>query len=122
MDSNDAVPLFAALAQPTRLAAFRLLVTHLPAGLPAGDIARRLDVPHNTMSSHLAVLERAGLVSSQRQSRLMIYQARLERVNDMIDFLARDCCGGHPDLCQPAGSLSSTHTGDTHDQPDLSQP
>ena len=121
MDSNDAVPLFAALAQPTRLAAFRLLITHLPEGLPAGDIARRLEVPHNTMSSHRAVLGRVGLVVSQRQSRLMIYQARLDRANDMIDFLARDCCGGHPDLCQPTGSLPSTREP-PHDQPDLSQP
>ena len=63
MKQDLAIEAFSALSQPTRLEAFRLLVKQEPDGLPAGEIARRLDVPHNTMSTHLAILARAGLVS-----------------------------------------------------------
>lgn len=99
MDSYTAIDCFSALAQDTRLAAFRLLIRSEPEGLAAGEIARQLDVPHNTMSAHLAVLTRAGLVTSRRQSRSIIYRARLSRVQSMVDFLVRDCCAGRPEVC-----------------------
>lgn len=101
MDTNNAIDIFAALAQATRQEAFRLLVAHEPEGLPAGEIARLLAVPHNTMSSHLAVLARAGLVRSERQSRSIIYRADLEAIRETVQFLVQDCCGGRPDICQP---------------------
>ena len=75
LEAQDAVVLLSALAQPTRLAAFRLLMRYRPHGLSAGHIARLLAVPQNTLSSHLALLERAGLVASRRESRNMIYAA-----------------------------------------------
>lgn len=99
MDESNAIDCFSALAQDTRLAAFRLLVRHEPTGLPAGDVARLLDVPHNTLSSHLAVLARAGLVMAERQSRSIIYRANLARVQDTVAFLISDCCAGHPEVC-----------------------
>lgn len=101
MDEQTAIDRFAALAQETRLAAFRLLVRHEPDGLPAGEIARLLEVPHNTMSAHLAVLTRAGLAVSQRQSRSIIYRAHLAHVQDTVRFLVRDCCAGRPEVCEP---------------------
>ena len=101
MDTLTAIDGFTALAQETRLKAFRLLVCHEPGGLPAGEIARRLAVPHNTMSTHLAVLARAGLVLSQRQSRSIIYRANLSRMRETIQFLVSDCCAGHPEVCEP---------------------
>lgn len=108
MDTNDAIISFSALSQETRLSAFRLLVCEEPKGLAAGEIARRLSVPHNTMSAHLAVLARAGWVASQRQSRSIIYRANLEHMNQTIEFLVRDCCAGHPEVCEPPGvSLQS---------------
>ena len=67
--------IFAALSQGTRLDVFRLLVKHAPGGLPAGDIARLLGVPHNTLSAHFSVLARAGLASAERRSRSIIYRA-----------------------------------------------
>ena len=98
---NNATDVFAALAQPTRLAVFRLLVGSEPGGLSSGDIARHLDVPHNTMSSHLAILERAGLASGLRQGRSMIYRARVEAIRALVMFLLDDCCNGRPELCAP---------------------
>lgn len=101
MEQNHATDAFAALAQSTRLEAFRLIVKHEPHGLPAGEVARLLDVPQNTMSSHLAILARAGLISSERHSRSIIYRAEIDRVRDLTSFLVNDCCGGRPDLCEP---------------------
>ncbi len=101
MESTEAIQVLAALAQPTRLDAFRLLVEQEPHGLPAGQVADRLAVPHNTMSSHLASLSRAGLVASERQSRAIVYRARLAAVQELVTYLLQDCCGGHPEICTP---------------------
>lgn len=99
MEMTTAIDSLGALAQNTRLEVFRLLVRHEPLGLPAGEIARRLDVPQNTMSSHLSILSRAGLVSSTRDSRLIIYRANLAAMNALIAFLLENCCSG--DDCSP---------------------
>ena len=101
MDNDTAIVALAALAQGTRLDTFRLLVRFEPEGLAAGEIARQLGVPQNTMSVHLATLARAGLVRSERQSRSIIYRAELDRLGEMMSFLAKDCCGGSAALCAP---------------------
>lgn len=101
MDNEGAILALAALAQATRLDTFRLLVRHEPDGLAAGKIARQLDIPQNTMSAHLATLARAGLVRSERRSRTIIYRAELGGLRDMVLFLAKDCCGGRSELCEP---------------------
>lgn len=101
MKMDLAIEAFSALSQPTRLEAFRLLVKHEPDGLPAGEIARRLAVPHNTMSTHLAILARAGLISVARHSRSMIYRVELAAVGKLVMFLLKDCCSGRPELCAP---------------------
>jgi DNA-binding transcriptional ArsR family regulator len=69
--------------------------------LAAGEIARQLDVPQNTMSAHLGVLSRAGLVRSERQSRSIVYRADLDRLRALMLFLVKDCCAGSADLCVP---------------------
>jgi DNA-binding transcriptional ArsR family regulator len=101
MESPLAIDAFAALAQSTRLDAFRLIVKHEPHGLPAGEVARLLDVPQNTMSSHLAVLARAGLITSERHSRSIIYRVEIDKVRELASFLVTDCCGARPELCEP---------------------
>ncbi len=90
-----------ALSQTTRLDTFRLLVRHEPEGLPAGEVARQLDVPQNTMSAHLAVLARSGLVRSERRSRSIIYRADLDALRGLMLFLVKDCCEGRAELCHP---------------------
>lgn len=101
METENAILALAALAQPTRLDAFRLLVRQEPGGMAAGDIADALAVPANTMSAHLGVLSRAGLITSKRMSRSIIYRADLSRISEIILFLLKDCCEGRADLCQP---------------------
>jgi DNA-binding transcriptional ArsR family regulator len=101
MESEQVILALAALAQSTRLDVFQLLVKHEPEGLAAGDIAKALAVPQNTMSSHLAILSRAGLVSAQRFSRSIVYRADLTKFQDVVLFMLRDCCGGRPEICAP---------------------
>lgn len=101
MDAKTAVAALGALAQTTRLDSFRLLVRHGPDGLAAGEVARQLDAPQNTVSAHLAILTRAGLLRSERQSRSVIYRADLDALKGLMLFLVKDCCAGSPDLCAP---------------------
>jgi len=101
MDTTKASKALGALSQETRLDAFRLLVRCGADGMAAGDIARTLNVPHNTMSAHLAVLANAGLVVSRREGRSVIYGIDLEGVPALMSFLMEDCCQGRPEVCGP---------------------
>jgi ArsR family transcriptional regulator len=101
METEEVILALAALAQSTRLEVFRLLAKHEPDGLAAGDIARALAVPQNTMSAHLSILTRAGLMSSQRHSRSIVYRVNLDRFQSVALFLLKDCCGGRPEVCAP---------------------
>ncbi|MGN8001067.1 ArsR/SmtB family transcription factor [Sphingomonas sp. 22176] len=101
METESAISTLGALAQATRLDTFRLLVREEPAGLAAGDIARQLGVPQNTMSAHLGILARAGLVRSERYSRSIIYRADLDALRALTLFLIKDCCAGDAALCAP---------------------
>lgn len=101
MDEKAAIKALAALAQPTRLGVFRHLVGRYPGAIAAGDIARRFDVPHNTMSSHLAVLTRAGLARAERDGRTIRYHADLDGFRAVVGFLTNECCSGRPEICAP---------------------
>ncbi len=98
---EDAIEALAALAHPGRLAVFRRLVQAGPQGIAAGDIARELSAPANTMSTQLAILTRAGLIASRRESRSIIYSANYEAIGGLIGFLMEDCCQGRPEICAP---------------------
>jgi ArsR family transcriptional regulator, arsenate/arsenite/antimonite-responsive transcriptional repressor len=101
MDNTEAIDALLALAQTTRLDVFRLLVSHEPDGVAAGELARLIAIPQNTMSTHLSILARAGLVRGERHSRSIIYRADLKRFREVTLFLLKDCCGGRPDICAP---------------------
>ena len=78
-----------------------MLVRNEPDGLAAGEIAKQLNVPHNTMSTHLSILSRTGLVSSKRDGRSIVYRVDLAAVRSLVVYLLKDCCDGRPELCQP---------------------
>lgn len=101
MENTSAILALAALAQPTRLDAFRTLISHEPAGVAAGELARLLEVPQNTLSAHLNILSHAGLVRGERHSRSIIYRVDLDRFREVMLFLVKDCCGGRAELCAP---------------------
>ena len=99
MSAPHALAALAALGQPTRLEIFRLLMRHEPEGLVAGTIAETIGCPHNTLSSHLGILARAGLVRGTRDGRSITYRADVDGMRTLIGFLVTDCCDGHPELC-----------------------
>jgi DNA-binding transcriptional ArsR family regulator len=99
METRDATEAFAALAHAQRLAVFRMLVRTGPNGLAAGDIAQRLETPPSSLSFHLGLLERAGLIRSRRESRHVIYAPDIEGTRRLLSYLTDDCCEGRPELC-----------------------
>lgn len=103
MNEQNALMAFAALSQETRLRIVRLLVHAGPEGLPAGAIGEALGGASSSRTSfHLSHLEHAGLVQSRRDGRSIIYSAVYPALSDLIAFLMRDCCSGHPEVCAPA--------------------
>lgn len=101
MDITQALTAFAALSQPLRLEAFRLLIKAGPTGMAAGDIATALDAKANTTSQNLAHLMQAGLISNTRDGRSIIYRANMDGLNALLRFMLEDCCGGNADACTP---------------------
>lgn len=94
-----ALAALAALGQPTRLEIFRMLIAAEPDGLSAGTLAEKIGSPHNTLSSHVSILARSGLVSGTRDGRSIIYRADVDAIKGLVGFLINDCCSGHPELC-----------------------
>ena len=101
METEHAVAVLSALAQPTRLSIFRLLIEAGAAGMPAGEIARRVDAPQNTVSSHLSTLAHAGLVAGTREGRVIRYRVNLDTTRELLEYLMKDCCAGNPQICLP---------------------
>lgn len=107
MNDDQAVASLAALAHVARLAAFRLLVKAGPNGVPSGEIAEELAIPPTRMSFHLATLERAGLISSRRDGRRILYTANYDAMRGLLGFITEDCCGGNLAICGDLPSLAS---------------
>jgi len=105
MKQENAIESFTALAQDSRLAIFRLLVREVPNGLPVGEISRRLDIVPSTLSGHLGVLKRTGLLKSTRRKREIHYAADLEAMGELIRFMLEDCCDGQVENCNKILSL-----------------
>jgi DNA-binding transcriptional ArsR family regulator len=106
MEATTAIAALSALAHPGRLEAFRLLVRAGPQGMAAGEIARATGSLANTLSTNLNVLAGAGLVTSRRDGRSIIYSAAYERMSELLAFLMEDCCAGNPDICAPLAVIA----------------
>src|ERR1700753_3770919 len=102
-----AVEALSALAHEGRTSLFRLLVAGGRGGVGAGEISRKLDILPNTLSANLALLANAGLVSSQRDGRSVIYKADYERMTGLLAFLMEDCCNGDAAICAPLAAVAS---------------
>jgi ArsR family transcriptional regulator, arsenate/arsenite/antimonite-responsive transcriptional repressor len=97
MKKTHAVTALSALAQDSRLDIFRLLVQAGPDGMAAGRVAEALDLAPNTLTFHFDRLRNAGLVKARRDGRSILYAARFEAMNGLVDFLTENCCKGVPD-------------------------
>jgi len=102
MHRRQALLSFAALSQDTRLSIVRTLVKAGPDGVAAGGVADEVGVSASNLSFHLKELQHAGLVEARREARSIIYSANYPALRDLIGFLMKDCCAGHPEICTPA--------------------
>ena len=105
MEITAAIASLSALAHENRLATFRMLVQAGPQGLAAGEIARRLEAPPNTLSANLKVLTHAGLLASRREGRSIIYSARFDQMSQLLGYLMEDCCAGSAEICAPLAEV-----------------
>jgi DNA-binding transcriptional ArsR family regulator len=111
MSAPHALAALAALGQPTRLEIIQRLMRAEPNGLPAGAIANLVGCRHNTLSSHLSILARSGLVRGTRNGRSIVYRADVDGIRKLIGFLVADCCGGHPEFCDLETAVRQTRSG-----------
>ena len=101
MDKEQALDALAALGHETRLDVFRVLIRAAPDGLQAGELAGRLGVLQNTLSTHLGILERGGLIERHREGRGIRCSARLDGMQELLTYLLQDCCQGDEAICTP---------------------
>jgi len=101
MDTSEVLSVLSALGHPTRLDAFRLLIRHEPDGLSTGELVEASGLTQSTFSTHLAVMVKAGLVLSEKRGRQQIQRANLDALRGLMVYLAKDCCQGRAELCEP---------------------
>jgi DNA-binding transcriptional ArsR family regulator len=111
MKSNDVITALAALAQPSRLALFRLLVKRGPEGYIPSQLSEKLDVPGPTLSFHLKELQRANLIEARREGRFLYYSPNFFHMNQVLSFLTENCCVLGNQDCSPACGVSATEVG-----------
>ncbi|MCP4491988.1 MAG: helix-turn-helix transcriptional regulator [Gammaproteobacteria bacterium] len=99
MNTSQATDAFSALSHEIRLTVFKLLIKEGEHGLSAGTIAKQLKVQPSTLTAHLHILKRAGLIRSVRQQQKILYSADLHGTRKLLRFLTRECCQGHPEIC-----------------------
>ena len=106
MKNTDAISVFLALGQESRLNIFRLIVQRGDLGLTPSEIIEKLGIPNATLSFHLKELAQANLLLVERQSRNLIYRPNASLVQDLSAFLLDNCCGGKS--CAPLDTLKKS--------------
>ncbi len=106
MNNDNAISSLSALGHPGRMSVFRLLVRRAPDWVPAGEISSALSLKASTLSVYVSILAREGIVRSMRSGRSILYSVDLDRFGSLLDFLARDCCRGRPEVREPLLSRS----------------
>ncbi len=100
MMSAQVVKALSALAQPTRLAIYRLLVEAGQTGMPAGQVAEKLSAAPATLSFHFRILSHAELIESRQEGRFIFYSANFKVMNGIVDYLTENCCNGNMEACK----------------------
>lgn len=112
MESKDALDCLNALAQEHRLTLFRLLVQAGDEGMAVGELAAATGLAGATLTNHLHILRRAGMVIDEKRGRVIQCRANYGQMNGLLGFLTENCCAGSdsetacgPSVCKPAGKL-----------------
>lgn len=105
MKNSLAVAAFTALGQESRLNVFRLIVQRANVGVTPSELVVLLGIPAATLSFHLKELVNAGLIYVTRDGRNLIYRPHFSLVQELVEFLSENCCGGEP--CQLTKSVKA---------------
>jgi len=107
MNEEQAIDALSALSHQTRLRIVRHLVTIGEKGDSAGAIGTAVDAAPAKITFHVSALERAGLVSSERISRQIIYRIQFNQVGALLNYLMRDCCNSNSTVMACCGVANS---------------
>lgn len=113
MELDTASRMLLAIGHPIRLQTYRLLMQAGPTGLPAGNLARSLDMPPSSLSFHLKEMTQAGLIESRQEGRFVIYATAYPAMAGLMQFLTDNCCGGNPCLPVTSEICSEAKLGNT---------
>ena len=71
--------------------------------MAVGELAAATGLPGATLTNHLHILRRAGMVSDERQGRVIQCRANYDQMNGLLSFLTENCCAGATDVrcCEP---------------------
>ena len=94
MDTEETAQCLAELGHKTRLLIYRFLVKMGSRGIPVGDIQKELGIPNSTLSHHISRLSKVGLISQEREGRVLFCRPQIEQLQSIIDFLTAECCQG----------------------------
>lgn len=104
---EEAAQGFAAVGSEPRLEVLLTLVRAGPQGLTVGDIQERVGFPASTLAHHLRFLTAGGLISQERAGRAVVNRAAFERIEELADFLLRECCADGPSPNQPRAECAA---------------
>jgi ArsR family transcriptional regulator, arsenate/arsenite/antimonite-responsive transcriptional repressor len=84
--------MLSALGHEARLLILRALFSVYPEGLVVGAIQEKVGVPPSTLSHHLDILARHGLIEKRREGTFLRYTAAASALQELVEFLLADCC------------------------------
>lgn len=108
MNESQVIDALGALSHETRLRIVRHLVVRGEEGDPAGVIGQAVDAAPSKITFHISALEQAGLVTSERVSRQIIYRIDFKIIGNLINYLMRDCCKSNPTVLATCGVEGSS--------------
>ena len=110
MGESEVIGALAALAHPARLRTFRALVVAGAEGLTPSVLQEQLAIPPTTLSFHLKELVGAGLATSERASRNLVYRAEFSKMDSLLGYLTENCCQGAECAVQPTDASCACWT------------
>lgn len=94
MDLIISAKRLASLGHENRLELFKLLMQAGPEGMTIGELQSLLDRPASTLAFHLRELVSSGLVTQEKEGRMVRCRADYRALNDVLQFVKQNCCRG----------------------------
>ena len=97
LSKDDVADAFQALGNKTRLKIILYLsenaATTVNNTINASDLCQYLGIAHNKLNFHMTHLEKVNLIEKTKQGREQLYQINLPLINELLEFMMRECFG-----------------------------